>query len=137
MWLIVAAACASTVGVIAVVTGGFGLVNSKELAASDDRTAQDHCETEVLNRLASPTGARLWDVETVRSPLDPDSQDLFPLLGDALKGVDHSRITVWKVSGVVDTQNEFGAMIHDRFRCRAYFLDGHLADSLVVFDHDH
>ena len=138
MWLIAAAAgCALALIVIAVATGGFGLANWKE-RSSKDRTAQDRCESEVRNRLASPSTANLSNVETARSVLDPDKTDLFSLeLDEALKGVDHSRITVWHVSGVVDTQNAFGAMIHDRFSCRAYFVDGNLADTLVLFDHDH
>jgi hypothetical protein len=108
------------------------------LADSKERSAQGRCESDVLNRLASPSTAKLSNVETARSVLDPDKTDLFPLeLDEGLKGVDHSRITVWNVSGVVDAQNAFGAVIHDRFSCRAYFVDGSLAETLVLFDHDH
>ena len=45
------------------------------------------------------------------------------------------------VSGVrvyVDVNGDaFGATIHDPFSCRAYFIDGNLAHTLVLFDHDH
>ena len=136
-WLVaVAAGCALVLGVAAVMTNGFGLISSDE-PPSKERTAQDRCEKEVLNRVVSPSLAKLSNVETATSVLDPDSKDLFSLLGDSLKGVDHSRIAVWNVSGVVDVPNEVGGMIHDPFSCRAYFVDGNLADTLVVFEHDH
>lgn len=136
-WLAaVAAGCAIVLGVIAVMTDGFGLVNSDE-PPSNQRTAQDRCEHEVLNRVVSPSSAKLSNVETATSVLDPDSKDLFSLLGDSLKGVDHSRIAVWNVSGVVDAPTELGTTIHDPFSCRAYFVDGNLADTLVLFEHDH
>jgi hypothetical protein len=128
VWLMAdATVCVVTlvvIAVIAIATGGFGLANSKE------RAAQDRCESEVRNRLASPSAAKLSDVKAVTSDLDPDSRDMFPLTLDApLKGVDHSRIMVWNVSGVVDVPNEIGGMIHDPFTCRAYFVDGTLADT--------
>jgi hypothetical protein len=137
VWLIAAAAvCAVIVVVIALATGGFGLANSTD-PNSNERTAQDRCESEVLNRLASPSTAKLSNVETVSTALDPDSKDLFSLLEDPLKGVDHSRIAVSNVSGVVDAQNAFGTTIHDPFSCRAYFIDDNLVYTLVLFDHDH
>ena len=139
MWLIApAGVCVLTIVVIAVATGGFGLFKSKERGSSPEQTAQERCASEVLKRLASRSTAKLSDVETARSVLDPDSKDLFSLqLNEPLKGVEHSRITVWNVTGVVDSQNALGGMIHDRFSCRAYFVDGNLADTLVLFDHDH
>ena len=136
-WLIAAAAgCVVILVVTVVATRGFGLADSTDRTSSE-RTAQDRCEPEVLNRLASPSTAKLSNVEATNTVLDPDSKDLFALLDDPLKGVDHSRITVLNVSGVVDAQNAFGAMIHDPFSCRAYFIDGNLAHTLVLFDHDH
>jgi hypothetical protein len=136
-WLIAAAAgCVVILIVTVVATRGFGLANSTD-RTSNAQTAQDRCEPEVLNRLASPSTAKLSNVEAASTVLDPDSKDLFALLDDPLKGVDHSRITVWNVAGVVDAQNAFGAMIHDPFSCRAYFIDGNLAHTLVLFDHDH
>jgi len=77
------------------------------------------------------------EIRTDRGLATRHSKDLFALLDDPLKRVDHSRITVWNVSGVVDAPNAFGAMIHDPFSCRAYFIDGNLAHTLVLFDHDH
>jgi hypothetical protein len=139
-WRIVGAVLAVvTLTVIAMLTGGFGIVDSKEqVAESKERLAQDRCESDVLKRLPSPSTAQLSTVETATSGLDPDSRDLFPLmLNDPLKGVDHSRITVWNVSGVVTTQSDSWATIHDRFDCRAYFVDGNLADTLVLLDHSH
>jgi hypothetical protein len=137
-WFIAAAAGCVVILVVvtAVVTRGFGLANSTD-RTSNERTAQDRCEPEVMNRLAEPSTAKLSNVEVASTALDPDSKDLFSLLDEPLKGVDHSRITVWNVSGVVDTPNAFGAMMHDPFSCRAYFIDGNLAHTLVLFDHDH
>ncbi|MEN3225265.1 hypothetical protein PUR22_31000 [Mycolicibacterium porcinum] len=118
--------------VIAVKTQGFGAANSNE------RMAQQRCETDVRAQLASPSTANLSEVKATASELDPDSRDLFSLIGnDSLKGVDHARITVWNVSGMVDAQTEVGTLMHDPFTCRAYFVDGALADTLVLFDHPH
>ena len=136
-WLIAAAAvCVVILAVIAVATRGFGLADSTE-RPSKERTAQDRCEPDVLNRLADPSTAKLSNVEVASTVLDPDSKDLFSLLDDPLKGVDHSRITVLNVSGVVDAPNASGSTMHDPFSCRAYFIDGNLAHTLVLFDHDH
>jgi hypothetical protein len=136
-WLIAAAAgCVVILVVTVVATRGFGLAYSTD-RASNAHSAHGRCEPEVLNRLASPSTAKLSNVEAASTVLDPDSKDLFAQLDDPLKGVDHSRITVWNVSGVGDAQNAFGAMIHDPFSCRAYFIDGKLAHTLVLFDHDH
>ena len=104
--------------VIAVATRGFGLANSAD-RPSKELAAQDRCESDVLKRLASPSTAKLSNVEVASTVLDPDSKDLFSLLDDPLKGVDHSRITVLNVSGVVDVNGDaFGATIHDPFSCR-------------------
>jgi hypothetical protein len=137
-WFIAAAAiCAVTLVVTVVTTRGFGVANSID-RTSNERTAQDRCESDVLKRLASPSTAKLSNVEVASTALDPDSKDLFSLLDDPLKGVDHSHITVLNVSGVVDVNGDaFGATIHDPFSCRAYFVDGNLANTLVLFDHDH
>ena len=136
-WLIAAAAvCIVILAVIVVATRGFGLANSTD-RTSNERMAQDRCEPEVLNRLAEPSTAKLSNVEVASTVLDSDSKDLFSLLDDPLKGVDHSRITVWNVSGVVNAPNALGATMHDPFSCRAYFIDGNLAHTLVLFDHDH
>jgi hypothetical protein len=141
LWLITAAAIsAAIIVVIGIATNGFGIGDSEgrtNTPDSPEQTAQDRCESEVLKRLASPSTASLSNIEATRSVLDPDSQDLFSLLDDPLKGIDRSRITVWNVSGVAESQNAFGSTIHDRFTCRAYFIDDDFADTLVVFDHDH
>jgi hypothetical protein len=136
VWFLAAAAiCVVTLGVIAVIilrTHGFGSVSSPQ------RTAQQRCESDVRGRLASASTARLSNVQSVASALEPDSRDLFPLTTNKpLKDVDHSRITVWNVSGIVDARTEVGSTIHDPFTCRAYFVDGSLADTLVLFEHDH
>ncbi|WP_231984491.1 hypothetical protein [Mycobacterium sp. 852014-52144_SCH5372336] len=134
--IVVTAICAAILVVTVVATHGFGLANSTDRNLNE-RTAQDRCESEVLSRLASPSTAKLSNVKTASTVLDPDSKDLFSLLDEPLKGVGHSRITVLNVSGVVDAQNEFGTTIHDPFNCRAYFIDGNLTNTLVLFDHDH
>lgn len=136
LWILAASAAGlATLGVIAMIitkTHFFGLVNTAE------RAAQQRCETDVRSRLASPSTASLSDVQSTVSDLQPDSRDLFPLtINKPLKGVDHSRITVWNVTGTVDAQTEGGTTIHDPFTCRAYFVDDTLADTLVLFDHQH
>lgn len=132
LWLLACALIVGVVAVIAVRTHGFGLVDPAE------REAQDRCETEVRGKLVTPATAQLTDVQSKLSDLEPDSRDLFPLTTDEpLKGVEHSRIAVWNVSGTVDAQTESGSTIHDPFVCRAYFVDGNLADTLVVFEREH
>ncbi|MEX3741295.1 hypothetical protein [Mycolicibacterium porcinum] len=132
LWLLACALVVGAVAVIAVRTHGFGLVGTAE------REAQNRCETDVRAKLVAPATAQLIDVESKLSDLEPESRDLFPLTTDEpLKGVEHSRITVWNVSGTVDAQTESGSTIHDPFVCRAYFVDGHLADTLVVFEREH
>lgn len=54
-----------------------------------------------------------------------------------IRGTATSRITVWGVADVLDVQSEVGTTMHDPFICRAYFVDGNLADTLVLFEHDH
>lgn len=121
----------------AVATRGFGLVDSTD-RASPNRSAQDRCESDVLKRLAAPSTTKLSSVIAENTVLDPESKDLFSLLDDPLKGVDHSRITVLDVSGVVDVSGDsFGDTMHDPFSFRAYFVDGNLVHTLVLFDHDH
>lgn len=132
LWLLACALVVGAVAVIAVRTHGFGLVGTAE------REAQNRCETDVRAKLVAPATAQLIDVESKLSDLEPESRDLFPLTTDEpLKGVEHSRITIWNVSGTVDAQTESGSTIHDPFVCRAYFVDGHLADTLVVFEREH
>jgi hypothetical protein len=128
--------CVAVVAVIAVLTKGFGMFGD---ASSTERVAQDRCQTEVRDQLASPSTTTLSDLKAETSTLDPDSKDLFKLTLDGpLKGVDHSRITVWNVSGVAqEEKTAYGDAIHDRFDCRAYFVDGNLVDALVLFDRDH
>jgi hypothetical protein len=37
----------------------------------------------------------------------------------------------------VSAPNAFGDTLTDPFTCRAYFVDGTLTETLVVFEHDH
>jgi hypothetical protein len=137
VWLIAAVVgCVVILAVIVMATRGFGLADSTD-RKSNESTAQDRCKSEVLSRLVSSSTAKLSNVEAQNTVLDPESKDLFSLLDDPLKGVDHSRITVLNVSGVVDAQNAFGSAIHDPFSCRAYFVDDNLVHTLVLFDHEH
>ncbi|MCX8561913.1 hypothetical protein OS122_13550 [Mycolicibacterium mucogenicum] len=121
---------------ISVKTRGFGLIGSSPRPAQD--VARERCQADVRKQLASPESAQLSDVRSAAGGLQADGQDMFPLMTDEpLKGVDHSRITVWNVSGMIDAKAEAGGTIHDPFTCRAYFVDGNLADTLVLFDHAH
>ncbi len=138
-WLIptIGATVIAIVVVIALFTNVFGFCDSQ--SNSKERAAQERCESGVLDRMASPSTTRLMNVEVAPGVLDPDVKDLFSLtLNDPLKGIDHSRITVWMVDGDVEAQTESGSVIHQGFECRAYFVDGNIADTLVLLDHrDH
>ncbi|MGD9621626.1 MAG: hypothetical protein AB7G47_14860 [Mycolicibacterium sp.] len=129
------AVAGAVIAALAVGAGGLRLWNS---APSAESSAQERCQSEVMNRLASPATANLSDVHTETSSLDLDARDLFAVTtSEPLKDIDAARITVLNVSGVVNAQNEFGSTIQDRFDCRAYFVDGSLAHTLVLFDHAH
>ena len=123
--------------VIAVVIGVIAVDEPGESAVSDADAAQQRCETDVVNRLASPSTAQISEIEATSDALDVDSRDLFSLLDPPLKGADHSRIQVWNTAGVVNSQNDFGDAMQSPFTCRVYFLDGELAHILVLLDHHH
>ncbi|WP_099042692.1 hypothetical protein [Mycobacterium neglectum] len=123
--------------VIAVVIGLLADDKPGEPAVSDADAAQQRCETDIVNRLPSPSTAQISGIEVTSDVLDADSRDLFSLLDPPLKGADHSRIKVWNVAGVVDSQNDSGNAMQSPFTCRAYFLDGELAHTLVLLDHHH
>ena len=122
----------------AVVTGGLRLGTNGDSAPSAEQSAQDRCQSEVLKRLVAPDAAHISDVRTEASSLEADGKDLFSVtLAEPLKAVDASRITVLNVSGVVNAPTEIGSTIQDHFDCRAYFVDGTLAHTLVLFDRGH
>ena len=123
--------------VIAVVIGVLAVDKSGESAVSEADAAQQRCETDVVNRLPSPSTAQISEIKATSDVLDADSRDLFSLLDPPLKGADHSQIKVWNVAGVVKSQNDFGDAMQSPFTCRAYFLDGQLAHTLVLLDHHH
>jgi hypothetical protein len=131
------AAGISTVVVIAAVIGVLAVRDPGQPAPSEGDAAQQRCEVDVVNRLASPSTARIAEIGATSDVLDVDSRDLFSLLEPPLKGVDQSRIKVWNVAGVVDSMNDFGDLMHTPFTCRAYFLDGQLVHTLVLLDHNH
>ncbi|QZT54992.1 hypothetical protein [Mycolicibacterium austroafricanum] len=135
--LAAAALCGALLAAIAIISRGFGLIDSGSVDPRG-RAAQQRCERDVVARLVAPSTAKLTDVTVTSAQLDPEVMDLFSLLsGGRLNGVDHSRISVQSVEGVVVAPNEMGGTLHDPFTCRAYFVDGDLVDTLVVFDHDH
>lgn len=103
----------------------------------NDRAVQERCEKDLRGRLASPDTAKLVDVKVTESQLDPETTDLSALTRATLKDADHSHINVRSVTGVVQAPNAFGQTLNDPFICRAYFVDGTLTDTLVVFEHDH
>jgi len=123
---------------IAVATGALKLGKSGDSALSAEQSAQQRCESEVMKKLVSPAKATISDIRTESSTLDVDGRDFSSLASsEPLKGIDTSSITVLNVSGVVNAPSEVGSTIRDHFDCRAYFVDGTLADTLVVFDHGH
>ena len=135
---VAAAMCGAILAVIAITTRGFGLIEATSVDTREHAAAQQRCERDVVARLVAPSTAKLSDVTVTSAQLDPEVMDLFSLSsGGPLNDVDHSRISVRSVEGVVEAPNEVGGMLHDPFTCRAYFVDGDLADTLVVFDHDH
>ena len=123
---------------VAVATGALKPGKSADSAPSSEQLAQQRCQAEVLKRLVSPDKATISDVHTQTSTLDVDGRDFSSLTAsEPLKGVDASRISVLNVAGVANAPSEVGSMIQDHFDCRAYFVDGALAHTLVVFDHAH
>lgn len=119
---------------VAVAVGLFVVRDAGEPIRSEEDVAQQRCESETIDRLASPSTAHLSNVETTTSPLDADSRDLFSLLEPPLKNVDHSRIKVFNVAGIANSLNDFGDAMVTPFTCRAYFVDGNLAHTLVLFE---
>ena len=88
--------------------------------------------------MVSPDNATISELRAEPSTLDVDGRDFSSLTAsEPLKGIDTSRISVLNVSGVANAPSEVGSTISDRFDCRAYFVDGTLAHTLVVFDHAH
>jgi hypothetical protein len=131
-------AVGANVVVVAVATGALRLGHSADSAPSAEQLAQQRCQAEVLKRLISPDKATISDVHTETSTLDVDGRDFSSLnTSEPLKGIDVSRITVLNVAGVANAPSEVGSTIQDHFDCRAYFVDGALAHTLVVFDHGH
>lgn len=111
---------------------------SPDTAPAAEQLAQQRCTSEVLTRLVRAENATLSDLRTETSALDVDGRDFSSLnASEALTGVDTGRITVLNVSGTVNAPSEVGTTLRDRFDCRAYFVDGALTHTLVVFDHGH
>ena len=123
---------------IAVATGALRLGRVADSALSAEQLAQQRCQSDVLKRLVSPDKATISDVHTETSTLDVEGRDFSSLnASEPLKGIDASRISVLNVSGVANAPSEVATTIQDHFDCRAYFVDGALAHTLVVFDHGH
>lgn len=125
---------------IAISSGALRLWRSSETRPpTAEQSAMDRCQTDVLKRLVSASTAHLSDVRTEASSLDVDGRDQFPplTLDEPLKGIDTARITVLNVSGVVNAPTEVGSTLQDHFDCRAYFVDGSLVHTLVLFEHQH
>ena len=139
--LLVAALIVTALAAVAGVAFATGILRPQtraESATPAEQLAQDRCQSDVLDQLLEPEAAQLSDVRAETSNLEADGKDLFALtLEEPLKGVDTSRITVLNVSGVVNATNEFGSTINDPFDCRAYFVDGSLEHTLVLFNHGH
>lgn len=135
LWWI-GAAVASTAVLVAVLVGV--LTRTAPSETQDAKAARDRCVSDVRARLPASSNPSISVDNAVTDPLDPDVKDLFPLmLDEPLKGVEHSRITVWAVTGVVQTETEIGTPIRGPFECRAYNVDGSTVDTLVLLDHGH
>lgn len=135
--LAVAAICGALLAAAAITTRDFGSSDSPSVDTAE-QAAQQRCERDVASRMVTPSTAKVSDVTVTDAQLDPEVMDLFALLsGGSLHGIDHARISVLSVGGVVEVPSEVGGALRDPFTCRAYFVDGGLVDTLVVFDHDH
>lgn len=136
--LVLAAVAVSTAALAgaAILTRGFGLIDSGHVTTLDD-AAQQRCERDVIARMVSPESATVSGLAVTNSELDPEITDLAPLGAGPLAGVDRSAITVRSVTGVVETPNEVGGTLTAPFTCRVYFVGDQLSDSLVVLEHDH
>ena len=138
LWTASLIAVGAAVVAIAVATGALRLGKSADPAPTAEQLAQQRCQSEVLKRLVSPDNATISELRAEPSTLDVDGRDFSSLTAsEPLKGIDTSRISVLNVSGVANAPSEVGSTISDRFDCRAYFVDGTLAHTLVVFDHAH
>lgn len=138
LWIATLVVIGAAIVAVAVATGALRLGKLKESAPSAQEAAQQRCQSDVIERLASPDKATISDIRTEASILDPEGRDFSSLTAsEALKGIDISRITVLNVSGVANAASEVGTTLQDHFDCRAYFVDGALVYSLVVFDHGH
>lgn len=138
LWIAALVVAGAAIVAVAVGTGALRLGRSEDSAPSTEQVAQQRCQAEVMKRLVAPDKAALSDVRTEPSTLDTEGRDFSSLTAsEALKGVDTSRITVLNVSGVANAPSEVGTTIQDHFDCRAYFVDGALTHTLVVFDHGH
>ena len=138
LWIAAPVVAGAAIVAVAVATGALQLGRSADSAPSTEQVAQQRCPAEVMKRLVAPDKATLSDVRTEPSTLDTEGRDFSSLTAsEALKGVDTSRITVLNVSGVANAPSEVGTTIQDHFDCRAYFVDGALTHTLVVFDHGH
>lgn len=129
--LLVIAVVALSIGIL------IGITFSTRESGPNDRAVAERCEKDVLARLAAPSTAKLTEVTVANSELDPETTDLSALSRDTLKAADRASISVRTASGVVQAPNAFGETLNDPFTCRAYFVDGNLVDTLVVFSHDH
>lgn len=136
--LVLAAVAVSTAALAgaAILTRGFGLIDSGHVTTLDD-AAQQRCERDVIARMVSPESATVSGLAVTNSELDPEITDLAPLGAGPLAGVDRSAITVRSVTGAVTTPNEVGGTLTAPFTCRVYFVGDQLSDSLVVLEHDH
>lgn len=137
--LLLAAAvmCGALLAAVAITTRDSGTTDATSVD-TPEHAAQQRCERDVVSRMVTPSTAKVSDVTVTDAQLDPEVMDLFALLsGGSLNGIDHSRISVRSVGGVVEVPSEVGGTLRDPFTCRAYFVDGDLVDTLVVFDHDH
>ena len=138
LWTASLIAVGAAVVAIAVATGALRLGKSADPAPTAEQLAQQRCQSEVLKRLVSPDNATISELRAEPSTLDVDGRDFSSLTAsEPLKGIDTSRISVLNVSGVANAPSKVGSTISDRFDCRAYFVDGMLAHTLVVFDHAH
>lgn len=83
LWWIVAGISAAIV--IAAVIGVLAVKDSGVSSLSDDDAAQQRCEVDVVNRLASPATAQIAEIDAKSDVLDTDSRDLFSLLEPPLR----------------------------------------------------
>lgn len=93
-------------------------------------TAKDRCRTAVAQRLTAPSTAKFPEVGWGNKVQLTDGDVSF--MRSEFPKFDPSSVSaVWVVSGAVDSQNSYGAMIRTNFECREIFIGGNFSSGYI------